>query len=104
VHLVQFQVLGRQLYDLPRFLSTGKVKGIGAFMPPDANEQFAPKDTVKAHQTDVVDAGMMTKIIMKFDLPNNANVRAGDRLPYVWHCHILDHEDNDMMRPYDVIV
>ena len=22
---------------------------------------------------------------------------------YVWHCHILDHEDNEMMRPYRVI-
>ena len=22
---------------------------------------------------------------------------------YVWHCHILDHEDNEMMRPYKVI-
>jgi spore coat protein A, manganese oxidase len=22
---------------------------------------------------------------------------------YVWHCHILEHEDNDMMRPYDVV-
>jgi spore coat protein A len=22
---------------------------------------------------------------------------------YVWHCHILEHEDNEMMRPYDVI-
>lgn len=21
---------------------------------------------------------------------------------YVWHCHILDHEDNEMMRPYKV--
>jgi spore coat protein A len=21
---------------------------------------------------------------------------------YVWHCHILEHEDNEMMRPYDV--
>jgi spore coat protein A, manganese oxidase len=21
----------------------------------------------------------------------------------VWHCHILEHEDNEMMRPYDVI-
>jgi hypothetical protein len=19
---------------------------------------------------------------------------------YVWHCHIVDHEDNEMMRPY----
>jgi spore coat protein A len=22
---------------------------------------------------------------------------------YVWHCHILDHEDNDMMRPMQPI-
>jgi FtsP/CotA-like multicopper oxidase with cupredoxin domain len=22
---------------------------------------------------------------------------------YVWHCHMLEHEDNEMMRPYDVI-
>jgi FtsP/CotA-like multicopper oxidase with cupredoxin domain len=22
---------------------------------------------------------------------------------YVWHCHILDHEDNEMMRPYKVV-
>jgi spore coat protein A len=21
---------------------------------------------------------------------------------YVWHCHIVDHEDNEMMRPYNV--
>jgi spore coat protein A, manganese oxidase len=104
VHLVQFFVLGRQLFDMPTYLSTGKVVGVGPFMAPDANELFAPKDTVKAHQTDVVDAGMMTKIIMKFDLPNNAVVSSGERLPYVWHCHILDHEDNDMMRPYEVIV
>jgi spore coat protein A len=104
VHLVEFFVLGRQLFDLPTYLSTGKVVTKGAFMPPDPSERFAPKDTVKAHQTDVVDAGMLTRIVMKFDLPNNAVVKKGDRLPYVWHCHILDHEDNDMMRPYDVIV
>jgi len=22
---------------------------------------------------------------------------------YVWHCHIIDHEDNEMMRPYEVV-
>jgi hypothetical protein len=21
---------------------------------------------------------------------------------YVWHCHIVEHEDNEMMRPYVV--
>jgi FtsP/CotA-like multicopper oxidase with cupredoxin domain len=29
-------------------------------------------------------------------------VRARFDLPglYVWHCHIVEHEDNEMMRPY----
>jgi len=22
---------------------------------------------------------------------------------YVWHCHIIDHEDNEMMRPYILV-
>jgi spore coat protein A, manganese oxidase len=104
VHLVQFFVLGRQEFNLPAFLATGAVVPEGPFLPPDASERFAPKDTVKAHQTDTPDRGLLTKIVMRFDLPNNAVVKAGDRLPYVWHCHILDHEDNDMMRPYEVVV
>jgi spore coat protein A, manganese oxidase len=104
VHLVEFQVLGRQLFNLNAFVRTGVVSAAGPFIPPDANELFAPKDTVKAHQTGAKNKGVMTKIIMKFDLPQNANVHSGDRLPYVWHCHILDHEDNDMMRPYELIV
>ncbi len=24
-------------------------------------------------------------------------------LGYVWHCHVLDHEDNEMIRPYTVV-
>jgi spore coat protein A len=104
VHLVQFQVLGRQLYNMTNFLKTGVPTAEGPVIPPDANEAFAPKDTVKAHQTGAKNKGMMTKIIMTFDLPKSAAVTAGARLPYVWHCHILDHEDNDMMRPFEVIV
>ena len=40
-----------------------------------------------------VGPGEVLKIIAEFDLP-------GD---YVWHCHILSHEDHEMMRPYQVI-
>ena len=104
VHLVKFFVLGRQEFDLPAYLATGAVVPTGPFLPPDPSELFAPKDTVKANQTDAPDRGLVTKIAMRFDLPNNAVVKAGDRLPYIWHCHILDHEDNDMMRPFDVVV
>ena len=46
-------------------------------------------------------------VIMKFDLPTMLFVvpqspRTGG-YEYVWHCHILEHEDNEMMRPYDVV-
>ena len=33
-------------------------------------------------------------------LPSWQPVTAG---PYVWHCHIVDHEDNEMMRPVLVL-
>jgi spore coat protein A len=36
--------------------------------------------------------GEVTRVIAKFDLPGR----------YVWHCHILSHEDHDMMRPFEV--
>jgi FtsP/CotA-like multicopper oxidase with cupredoxin domain len=44
------------------------------------------KDTVIAYP------GEITRIAMNFDLPGF----------YVWHCHIVEHEDNEMMRPYVV--
>jgi spore coat protein A, manganese oxidase len=46
------------------------------------------KDTVQAH------AASVTRILVRFD------EYTGDS---VWHCHILEHEDNDMMRPLRVI-
>ena len=36
-------------------------------------------------------------------LASGTPVRRGDKFRYVFHCHILEHEDNDMMRPYDVV-
>jgi spore coat protein A len=56
-------------------------------VPPDANES-GWKDTVRA------DPGMVTRIIVRFE---------GFAGRYVWHCHVLEHEDNEMMRPYDVV-
>ena len=49
-------------------------------------EETGWQDTVE------VDPNEMMAIVATFDKP-------GD---YVWHCHILSHEDNDMMRPYIV--
>jgi len=46
------------------------------------------KDTVQAHPK------IVTRIVVRFE---------GYSGRYVWHCHILEHEDNEMMRPFDVL-
>jgi FtsP/CotA-like multicopper oxidase with cupredoxin domain len=56
-------------------------------VPPEPNER-GWKDTVRATP------GASTRIIVKFE---------GYTGRYVWHCHILEHEDNEMMRPYEVV-
>jgi bilirubin oxidase len=75
IHQVMFQVVERQ----PR-------EGGGAARPPEAWET-GWKDTVIAYPKEI------TRVRLKFELPGR----------YVWHCHILEHEDNEMMRPLDVL-
>jgi FtsP/CotA-like multicopper oxidase with cupredoxin domain len=60
--------------------------------PPDATERGF-KDTVKANP------GEFTTIRAQYDLPTGVTAPQ----TYVYHCHILEHEDNDMMRPFTVI-
>ena len=79
VHLVQFQLIGREVMGDPGATSTA-----GQNTPLDWESGWI--DTVIAYP------GETTKIKMKFDKPGL----------YVWHCHILEHEDNEMMRPYYV--
>ena len=50
-----------------------------------------PEDT-GWQDTVAIDPGTMLSLVATFDLPGE----------YVWHCHILSHEDNEMMRPYVV--
>jgi len=97
VHLVQFHILDRQPFNVDTFKATGNLVFTGPPMPPQPNEVGARKDTVKCPP------GFVTRIISKFDLPAGTNVIPGHRYRYVWHCHILEHEDNEMMRPYDVV-
>jgi spore coat protein A len=107
LHLVQFQVLERRTFDLSHFMKTGKV----LFkheppIPPEANERPAFKDTIKAFpglDADGNVTGLVTRVIARFDLPNSGAVTPGKKYRYVFHCHILEHEDNEMMRPYDVV-
>jgi spore coat protein A, manganese oxidase len=88
LHLVRFQILDRRRFDWFAYRNEkGLLRYRGAPTPPEANE-MGWKDTVRA------DPGMITRIIIPFE---------GFTGRYVWHCHILEHEDNEMMRPYEVV-
>jgi spore coat protein A len=87
LHLVRFQILDRRSFDVSTYWMTGKLKFFGPPIPPEPSEA-GWKDTVRA------DPAMVTRIIIRFE---------GYPGRYVWHCHILEHEDNEMMRPYEVI-
>jgi bilirubin oxidase len=72
IHEVQFQVADRQPFG-------------GGPRPPEAWETGL-KDTVVAYP------GEITRVKVHFDQPGL----------FVWHCHIVEHEDNEMMRPYRI--
>jgi FtsP/CotA-like multicopper oxidase with cupredoxin domain len=72
IHLIQFQVVERVGVD-------------GTARPPELWETGF-KDTVIAYP------GEITRVKARFDIAGL----------FVWHCHILEHEDNEMMRPYRV--
>jgi spore coat protein A len=94
-HLVKVQLIQRQPFEG----DPGSFSFSGPPTPPDPNE-LGWKDTVR------MNPGEVTTVIMKFDLPvlptaamrNAVSPRTGGR-EYVWHCHILEHEEHDMMRP-----
>jgi spore coat protein A len=87
LHLVRFQILDRRRFDTFEFMSKGTLRFTGPVEAPEAHES-GWKDTVRA------DPAMVTRIIVPFE---------GYAGRYVWHCHILEHEDNEMMRPYEVL-
>ncbi len=83
IHLIRFQITGRTPFDVDQYVATGKLVLTGPTMPPDPNE-IGWKDTMRAVP------GFVNQVIAQFE---------GFSGQYVWHCHILEHEDQEMMRP-----
>ena len=87
VHEVAFEVVNRQLLAVDP--ATGELlvplTSTGPVMPPEPWETGV-KDTVIAYP------GQVTRIRARFSV-------AGQ---FVWHCHIVEHEDNEMMRPFRI--
>jgi len=121
-HLVASQVVNRQPFDVDTYtkdwlayLASGRtlpkpdVNGISSLgvsyltgpIEPPAPEEMGFKDTMKAPP------GYVTRTRAKFALPATSlldyNWRTKSFGNWVYHCHILEHEENDMMRPFEVV-
>ncbi|MEJ2184675.1 MAG: multicopper oxidase domain-containing protein [Gemmatimonadota bacterium] len=95
LHLVHFEVLSRQGFswtaepkqvlqhngEYGEAIELTSVTPLGSPTGPEGVED-GPKDTVVAYPEQI------TRIRATFDRPGH----------YVWHCHILSHEDHEMMR------
>ncbi|MDP1833002.1 MAG: multicopper oxidase domain-containing protein [Geothrix sp.] len=101
-HLANAQILSRRGFDFVAYANTPVgTPAIPIYYPnmpargPEATE-LGWKETIKMHP------GEVTTVIMKFDLPQvpftvPVSPRTGGH-EFVWHCHILEHEEHDMMR------
>ncbi len=149
LHLIQFQVLNRQPFDLEAYEETyaaafpavpGRPECTGGVYCPEYGPPLdyragnpralggnpdvvpflmgpaAPPEAWEAGWKDtvIVPPGAVTRLVARWapvnlpvDTPSPDLYFAFDPSAgpgYVWHCHILDHEDNEMMRPYRVLL
>ncbi|MHB1054319.1 MAG: multicopper oxidase family protein [Thermoleophilia bacterium] len=105
LHLVQFQVLNRQGVDVANYWQAREDFLAGSGPRPDINrfltgaalpplpQEVGWKDTALVMPDEVL------RLTVPFKLPPGTPRPAR----YIYHCHILEHEDNDMMRPLEVI-
>ncbi|NMM83665.1 copper oxidase [Rhodococcus sp. SRB_17] len=129
LHLVTFQVLGRQSIDASALMAKYPVPDIGARWTPSADafvtSPMRPPEVWEtgAKDTVIVDANSITRVTMRFptadelgfdpdatfprggmtDHSGHAGTGMDDLQGYVWHCHMLDHEDHDMMLRYRLV-
>jgi spore coat protein A len=94
-HLVNVQIIQRQAF---RGDPARGIHLVGKAIPPDDNE-LGWKETVRMNPGEVI------TVITQFNLPKLPALMGDPKSPrtggheYVWHCHILEHEEHDMMRP-----
>jgi len=86
VHEVVFEVVNREGLVLDDNGDVVEPVQLDGNITPPEPWETGFKDTVTAYP------GQVTRIRAQFNLPGQ----------YVWHCHIVEHEDNEMMRPYRI--
>lgn len=85
VHETVFEIVNRQAIIVDEISRTVQIDTEAQPILPEPGETGF-KDTVIAYP------GQVTRIRAQFKTPGQ----------YVWHCHIVEHEDNEMMRPYRI--
>jgi FtsP/CotA-like multicopper oxidase with cupredoxin domain len=85
IHEITFEVVNREGLVLEGEEVKIPIELDGNVSPPEAWESGF-KDTVIAYP------GQVTRVRARFGTPGQ----------FVWHCHIVEHEDNEMMRPYRI--
>ena len=125
LHLVQYLLFNRQDFDADEYkMKWEEINGMPPFehptevLPVDCylvGDPIEPDDNEKGWKDTVrMNPNQVTRIIVRFapqDTPfptvkpgiNRYSFDPALGPGYVWHCHILDHEDNEMMRPFKVI-
>ena len=84
MHLVFFQILDRD----------GFTRGTGGEIVPDGNPQAPPLEESGWKDTAMVGPNEILRVIARFDDYTGL---------YAYHCHILEHEDHEMMRQFRVV-
>ncbi|CUU53625.1 Multicopper oxidase with three cupredoxin domains (includes cell division protein FtsP and spore coat protein CotA) [Parafrankia irregularis] len=119
LHLVQFRILHRQAFDATSYVLLNPRPALGTrWAPPvgpftlgrpaqrPAAWEAGWKDTVRAPSK------MVTRVLVRFPTADELGFDPdspflspdGETLQgYVWHCHVLDHEDDCMMLPFRVV-
>jgi spore coat protein A, manganese oxidase len=85
IHEIAFEVVNREGLVTEEDEVVQPIQLDGNITPPEAGESGF-KDTVIAYP------GQVTRVRARFATPGQ----------FVWHCHIVEHEDNEMMRPYRI--
>jgi spore coat protein A len=94
-HLVNVQIISRQAFDVKNY-NGGAPTHKGPAVPPDAVES-GWKETVRANPGEVLTVFIPFRLpSVPFNVPPSPRTGGNE---YVWHCHILEHEEHDMMRP-----
>jgi FtsP/CotA-like multicopper oxidase with cupredoxin domain len=117
LHLVQFQIVSRQTFHIASYLdkwtslndqtpfnhTTINVQSLEPYLT--GTKKAASPSEQGWKDTVIVNTGEVVTIRVRWT-QQNGNPYSFDATGgpgYVWHCHMLEHEDNEMMRPYIVV-